>query len=430
MTLAILPLLRLLGSNRNGAIVAFGGTINVKTSGADMDHVDIVDAVYQAAVRSELWPDTLCAIVDYVGAVAGNIVYQAPDGRGSFLIPGRMREDLNALYLQHYTGNPYARAFEKVRPGEIAVGNKLIDAEAVRHSAFYADICEPQNIFNQLFLPHASLHERGGIGGVALFLSRQQDEHAVEAAARLERLSPHMARAIDLSFQVNRIARAPELPQRLIDAIADAAVLIDSRGAVLLLNAAAEALLKQADGIFLSRSERPSLAAHISKTSTRLVNAIRQALLIADGEDTPFDGALSISRPSGLPPYLVMITPLAPTAVSIWDAVDSGARVLIHIVDPEAKTRRQAQQLQHIFGLTEAETRVAALVGSGMNLPEIARVLGISSNTVKTHTGRCFGKTGVRCQAALARLIASIPIAGNRPATPSRTNGKSRPRQS
>jgi DNA-binding CsgD family transcriptional regulator len=395
-----------------------------------MDHVDIIDAVYQAAVRSELWPDTLCSIVDYVGAIAGNIVYQAPDGRGSFLIPGRMREDLNALYLQHYTGNPYARAFEKVKPGEIAVGNTLIDAEAVRHSAFYADICAPQHIFNQLFLPHASLHERGGIGGVALFLSRQQDEHAVEAAARLKLLSPHMARAIDLSFQVNQIARAPELPQRLIDAMADAALLIDSRGAVLLLNAAAEALLKQADGIFLSRSERPSLAAHIPETSTRLVNAIRQALLIADGEDTPFEGALSISRPSGLPPYLVMITPLAATAVSIWDAVDSGARVLIQIVDPEAKTRRQAQQLQHIFGLTEAETRVAALIGSGMNLPEIAEVLGISSNTAKTHTSRCFGKTGTRSQAALARLIASIPIAGNRTAAPSRAKGKSLPRQS
>jgi len=395
-----------------------------------MDHVDIIDAVYQAAVRSELWPDTLCAIVDYVGAVAGNIVYQAPDGRGSFLIPGRMREDLNALYLQHYTGNPYARAFEKVKPGEIAVGNRLVDAAAVRHSAFYVDICEPQNIFNQLFLPHASLHERGGIGGVALFLSREQDDRTVEAAARLKLLSPHMARAIDLSFQVNRIARASELPQRLIDAMADAAALIDGRGAILLLNAAAEALLKQADGIFLSRSERPSLAAHIPETSTRLVNAIRQALLIADGEDTPFEGALSISRPSGLPPYLVTITPLAPTAVSIWDAIDSGARVLIHIVDPEAKTRRQAHQLQYIFGLTEAETRVAALIGSGMNLPEIARVLGISSNTVKTHTGRCFGKTGMRSQAALARLIASIPIAGKSAAAPSRANGKSRPRGS
>ncbi|MGO8658592.1 helix-turn-helix transcriptional regulator, partial [Rhizobium ruizarguesonis] len=80
--------------------------------------------------------------------------------------------------------------------------------------------------------------------------------------------------------------------------------------------------------IFLSRSERPALAAHISETATRLANAIRQALLIAHGEDTPFEGALAISRPSGLPPYLMMITPLAPTAISTWDATDSGARVL------------------------------------------------------------------------------------------------------
>ncbi|MGO7162063.1 hypothetical protein ACCS78_22210, partial [Rhizobium johnstonii] len=78
MTLAASPPLRHLCSDRNKAFSAFGETIVVKTRGADMDHVDIIDAVYQAAVHSEQWPDTLCSIVDYVGAVAGNIVYQAP----------------------------------------------------------------------------------------------------------------------------------------------------------------------------------------------------------------------------------------------------------------------------------------------------------------------------------------------------------------
>lgn len=124
----------------------------------------------------------------------------------------------------------------------------------------------------------------------------------------------------------------------------------------------------------------------------------------------PFEGALPIARPSGLPPYLVMVTLLAPATFSPWDAAaDNGARVLVHIVDPEAKTRLQAHYLQQIFGLTDAETRIAALIGS-LNLPEIARVLGISTNTVKTHVGRSFGKTGVRSQAGLARLIAAIPI--------------------
>ncbi len=47
----------------------------------------------------------------------------------------------------------------------------MIDLTAIERSAFYPDIYEPQNIHNQLFMPHASLRERGGIGGVALFLS-------------------------------------------------------------------------------------------------------------------------------------------------------------------------------------------------------------------------------------------------------------------
>lgn len=379
-----------------------------------MDHVEIVEGIYRAAGGTDTWPRALGSVIDYVGAVAGNIVYQAPGGRGSFLIPGRMREDLNALYLERYTGNPYARAFEKIRPNEIAVGNTLIDAEAVRHSAFYADICEPQDIFNQLFMPHASLHERGGIGGIALFLSRQQDEHVLKATTRLTQIAPHIARAIDLSLQMNRIGRGPGLAQRLIDVMSDAAVLIDARGTILLLNPAAEALLKRGDGLFISRSERPALAAHMPETSNRLAKAIRQALIVALGGDTPFEGALPVYRPSGLQPYLVVVTPLAPTPFSEWDAVDDDARVLVHIVDPESKTRLQARQLQNIFELTEAETRVAALIGTGMNLPEVARVLGISPNTAKTHVSRCFGKTGVRSQAALARLIASIPIAEKR----------------
>ncbi|WP_338112072.1 helix-turn-helix transcriptional regulator [Rhizobium changzhiense] len=49
-----------------------------------------------------------------------------------------------------------------------------------------------------------------------------------------------------------------------------------------------------------------------------------------------------------------------------------------------------------MFDLTGAETRVAALIGSGTNLHDIARALGVSPNTIKTHAAHCFGKVGVR----------------------------------
>ena len=375
-----------------------------------MDQVEIIGTVYQAAAQPQLWPQVLCAIVDYIGATAGNIVYQSPKGHGSFLIPGRMRDDLNALYLQHYARNPYARAFEKVRPGQIEVGNRLVDAPAIRRSAYYTDICAPQDIFNQLFVPHASLHERGGIGGVALFLSRRQDEHVGRAVDRLTRLAPHLMRAMDLSLQSGQLDRGAELSRRLVYTMQDAAILLNGRGEIMFMNATAESLLRDGDGLYMGWGDSPALVAADSAASASLTLAIRQALATARGSDSLFDGVLPVSRRSGLPPYLVMVTPLAPATLSLWDTVDNGARVLVQIVDPAAKTARQAQHLGRMFGLTEAETRVAAMIGSGLTQPEIANLLGVSVNTVKTHTSRCFAKTDVRTQAAHARLIAAIPL--------------------
>jgi DNA-binding CsgD family transcriptional regulator len=375
-----------------------------------MDHVAVIDAIYQGSVRPELWSDTLCSIIDYVGASAGNIVYQDPTGRSSFLIPGRMRDDLNSLYLEHYTKNPYARAFEKAQPGQVAIGNALVDAPAVRRSSYYADICAPQDIYNQLFVPHASLHQPGGIGGVALFLSRRQDEHVLDAAARLKRVMPHIIRAMEFSLQTRRIGHGPDLTQRLIDALPDAAWVIGMHGEIVLCNGAAEVLIRQADGILLSRSNGLALQADDSETSTRLAEAIRKAMIVAHGEDVEFHRAFPIPRPSGLSPYLALITPLAPSSFSLWDARDGGGRVLVQIVDADAKIRAQARQLQIICKLTDAETRVAALVGNGMSQPEIAQALGVSVNTVKTHIGRCFAKAEVRSQVGLARLIAGLPV--------------------
>ncbi|EJJ24766.1 helix-turn-helix transcriptional regulator [Rhizobium sp. CF142] len=373
-----------------------------------MEHADIVDAIYRASVNIQLWSSTLCAVVDYVGATAGNIVYQAPDGKSSFLIPGRMREDLNDLYLQHYAGNPYAKAFEKVQPDQVAIGNELIDDAAVRRTAYYADICAPQNIYNQLFVPHASLHERGGIGGVALFLSKAQDAENTQAARKLLQLTPHLSRSIELSLHVGSIRREASLLQRLLEALPDAAMLLDSQGEIVLLNSAAEDILRRGDGLSINRHERSALPS-ISSSSKALAHAIRQAIEIASGTATQLQGAVQILRPSGQPPYLAQVTPLPPNSFVAWDSADSGARVLLQIVDAESRATGQAEQLRNIFSLTAAETKVAVFVGCGFSVPETARMLALSPNTVKTHTARLLSKTGVRSQAAFARLMASVP---------------------
>ncbi|WBL82132.1 LuxR C-terminal-related transcriptional regulator [Bradyrhizobium xenonodulans] len=76
-------------------------------------------------------------------------------------------------------------------------------------------------------------------------------------------------------------------------------------------------------------------------------------------------------------------------------------------------------QAAAIFGLTPAETRVALAVGSETVGGEAANYLNLSQNTVKTHPGNIFAKTGTRGQVELARLLTIIGQLGQRRAPPS-----------
>lgn len=58
-----------------------------------------------------------------------------------------------------------------------------------------------------------------------------------------------------------------------------------------------------------------------------------------------------------------------------------------------------------VYGLSPAQRRLAALVAEGLSLSEIARRMGITVNTARTHLNRVFDKVGVRTQPALVRVL-------------------------
>ena len=76
---------------------------------------------------------------------------------------------------------------------------------------------------------------------------------------------------------------------------------------------------------------------------------------MARGEPHRLDRPLQIERPSGRRALLVQVAPLPAPSFSPWDAIDSGARVIVQIVDPQASIQAQAEQLRLLVGLTGAE---------------------------------------------------------------------------
>jgi DNA-binding CsgD family transcriptional regulator len=375
------------------------------------DYEAAVDAIYRAATSPEVWPDTLTLLADHIGAIGGLLAYANPtDPSSNFLVTGRLRDDLTELYLERYALNPYSRALMRTTPGRVHITNRLVDIAAVRRTAYHADILAPQAIEDHVLFTHSSLTRNGTSGGISFPLGRRHADESAQAAARLGRLAPHLSRAIDLNLQLGQHASGLWQLEHILDAMPGAALLLERRGGIIRTNAAADILLRQADGICAINAEGLFLAAQLPSEARALSNRIAQALAVARGEDQSLEGSLQITRPSGRPPLIVLITPLRPPSFSLWDAVDGGARAMVQIVDAHAPTSMQAETLRIAAGLTAAEARVAALIGSGMSSSQAAATLGVSMNTVKTHLTRCFDKTGVRSQAALARLLASIPV--------------------
>jgi DNA-binding CsgD family transcriptional regulator len=85
----------------------------------------------------------------------------------------------------------------------------------------------------------------------------------------------------------------------------------------------------------------------------------------------------------------------------------TGATVVVFVSDPAAPAGDGATtraRLRAAYRLTPAEAAVAVAVARGAGLLAVAAAHGVGLATVRTQAQQVYRKTGVRGQAALARL--------------------------
>ena len=101
---------------------------------------------------------------------------------------------------------------------------------------------------------------------------------------------------------------------------------------------------------------------------------------------------LSVARPSGKQAYQLLIIPILEEAM--FQFPDSPA-VVVLICDPAQQRTVSNHSLALVFGLTEAEAKVAGYLVQGMSPVMIANTMGIKVGTVRTHLRAIYKKTGV-----------------------------------
>jgi len=164
--------------------------------------------------------------------------------------------------------------------------------------------------------------------------------------------------------------------------------LLDENAGIHFVNNAARAILDAGDGL----TNKSGKLAALRTGENRLLEA-----LLREGS-AGATNVIQIERRSGAKSYGVLHVAAVTSATG-----DRSHAILIN--DPDEPLAVSAARVQQLFGLTTAESMIAARCAAGVEPRDLAQELGISRLTLRTHLRSIFRKTGVKRQVELVILL-------------------------
>ena len=367
----------------------------------------VLDGIYEAAADPALWDRALDNIGDRFGGSPLIIWLQGLPQKPFFSAISRLDPALQPVFFDRYATaetNPAIPFLMSTAPGEpIDFVARMGGNSAFQKTSIYADLFIPQQIWSRCCA--AIFREDGlvaplvvqGPAGCPALTSAEYDE--------LGFLLRHIKRSLRITTRLLRMEAGTSPFVAALNSIEIALALADATGRLRFLNRAAERILAMQDGLAIQ-------AGHLVARN-RIERALLDRLIAAAASpQRRGGGTMAISRPSGEPRYGIEVSHMPLQA--LVDQPLSGA--IIFITDPARSHRNSGEVLMQIYGLTQAEARVAVAVAKGDGISAAAKALGVSANTLKTLLQRTFAKTGTRRQSELAvlvtRLLRGGPVAG------------------
>lgn len=211
--------------------------------------------------------------------------------------------------------------------------------------------------------------------------------------AMLEAAMPHVRRAMRVRRKLDRNAWHIAATTASLDLTGLAIIVFGDDQRIIEASAAAERFLADRS-IFGAQGGLSSCVDAQSHT------ALRAAVSAAIDRSGRRGGELVLRDGSGRSRLYAEVAPLT------LPEGRSAATVILRESAPAMADR--AARAAQLFALTPAEAEIAAAVGAGLTLDEIATQRATSLSTVKTLLGRCFRKTDTARQAELASLVAGL----------------------
>jgi len=364
----------------------------------------VVGDIYDASLDPALWPTAIESICRYVGADSASMHSQDAISRATDALFWWGRASSAPHYFQAYV-EKYGK-INPIFPGVIffdieqpvAVPD-VISCEEFVQTRFFREWLAPQSLMDGLF---SNLEK--GVTSCAVFTAMR---HAAQGPVddrmrrRFELITPHVRRSMLIGkvIDLHRV-EAAALADAL-DELASGMFIVDSTGRIIHANVAAHRLIVEADVL---RAANGRLSALEAKGGQNLL-AVFAAAQAGDAAVGKGGIAVPLTARSG-ERYVAHVLPLTSGARRKAGA-SYAATAAVFVRKAGLDLPSPPEAVASEFKLTPAEVRVLFAIVQIGGVPEVAPVLGVSEQTVKTHLHRLYEKTATKRQADLVKLVAS-----------------------
>jgi DNA-binding CsgD family transcriptional regulator len=301
--------------------------------------------------------------------------------------------------------------------------DELCDDEMIRESmegpagivvsssgSLHAKTFRSTPMYKRLLMPSGLSHIAGAAAlntlGVYASLWMARSDESPDFSARdlhiFRELLPHVGRAMAVHHRVLQAELEANMVAGAFDRVAIGVVLLDVRGAPVMVNREAQRIVDNKDGFSLHNDGPVASQSSDTRALRELIRQVGCYASPARAAEFCDGGAVRLARPSGRPDYHVVVMPLPKRC---QPGNGSGAIAVLFVTDPEESQSPVDYLFGDLYGLTEAEARLVKALMEGGGLTAAADNLGLSRNTVHSQLASVFQKTGTRRQSELLRLL-------------------------
>lgn len=362
----------------------------------------VVEAIYDCALDAQKWRQALPQIADLLESQSSTFaIHDMARSEGQRFFDYGIPEAEVRRYFETYAAlNPLIPAITFMPVGEPWRLQDMVDQDEYRESRFYKEWAKPAQQSDLMGILALRAGSRVATHAVCRELAKPRYSRADVAVYGL--LAPHICRSLAISDALNLKDVTAQTFENALEGLRAGVFLVSREGRVVHMNRSAR------DQIAAGRAVTV-VAQRLTPVDADAARSLWQAVHDAwtDEAATPPGGhviALPSRGDGGDPGLLASVLPLE--RGQRHDISRPFAAVAaVFVQNPEVTPPLPGEAFARLYKLTPGELRVLLAMMPGLQIPEIATVLGITATTVKTHLTRIYDKTGAKRQSDLVALV-------------------------